>query len=67
MYSSDEQFKSTMVGIAKSQRMLGIPFERVLIRRETMPMGMKEGLRPWVGDVEYCYDKLCKSDDEGRC
>ena len=63
LHSSDEQFKVTMVGIAKSQHRLGIPFERVVIRKETMPVGMEKGLGPWVGSVEHRYEKPCESDD----
>ena len=59
--SSDEQCKATIVGLAKSQHTLGVPFERVVIRRESMPPGMEEGLRPWVGSVEYCYEQRCES------
>ena len=54
--SSDGQCIRAIVGLAKSQHTLGIPFERVIIFRENMPMGMEEGLRPWVGSVEHRYD-----------
>ena len=54
--SSDGQCLRAIVGLAKSQHALGIPFERVIIYRENMPMGMEEGLRPWVGSVEHRDD-----------
>lgn len=63
-YTSDEHCKVVVVGLAKSQHARGIPFERVIIRRESMPMGMEESLKPWVGSVEYRYNELCESDDD---
>ena len=53
LHSSDEQCTAAIVGLAKSQHVLGIPFERVVIFRESIPMGMEEGLRQWVGSVEH--------------
>ena len=53
LHSSDEQCMAAIVGLAKLQHMVGIPFERVVICRESMPMGMEEGLRQWVGSVEH--------------
>ena len=51
-----------IVELAKLQHERGIPFERVVVRRESMPEGMKEGLRPWVSSVEFCYDELREVD-----
>ena len=42
-----------IVELAKSQHGVGTPFERVVFRGERMFPGMVEGLRPWVGSVEY--------------
>ena len=47
-----------IVELAKSQHASGTPFERVVIRRESMFTGMEERLRPWVGSVEYWYEEL---------
>jgi hypothetical protein len=62
MYPNDREC-GAIVELAKSQHALGIPFERVLIRRERMFAGMaedvfagmEERLRPWVGSVECCH------------
>jgi len=54
----DEQYTTAVIGLARSQHALGIPFERVIICGEDMPMGMEEGLRPWVGSVEHRDDPL---------
>ena len=51
---SDEQFTSAIVGLAKMQYASETPLERVVIQRGRMPVGMEEGLRPWVGSVEHC-------------
>lgn len=62
-YLSDEYCKVLIMGLAESQHARGIPFERVIIRRESMSEEIEEELRPWVGSVEYCYE-LCESDDD---
>ena len=51
----DDELTTAIVGLARSQHALGIPFERVEIRYDNMPEGMEEGLKPWVGSVEYSY------------
>ncbi|KAF9783846.1 hypothetical protein BJ322DRAFT_882676 [Thelephora terrestris] len=61
---SDQQCVAAIVGLAKSHHAREIPFERVVICGETMPVGMEERLRPWVGSVEHRYDKLCKADND---
>ena len=63
-HSSDELCKVEIMEMAKSQHALGIPFERVIIRRERMPKGMEVGLRPWVGSVEYCHSEYHESGDD---
>jgi hypothetical protein len=47
---------ATIVGFAKLQHARGMPFECVVICTERMPVGMEEGLKPWVGSVEH-YDE----------
>jgi len=47
---------TTIVGLAKSQHALGVPFERVTVCAEKLPAGMVEMLRPWVGAAD-CYEK----------
>ena len=42
------QCTTAILEFAKSQYALGIPLERVIVRRESMPAGMEEGLKPWV-------------------
>jgi hypothetical protein len=49
--------------LAKSHHTRGTPFERVVIRGERMPVGMEEELRPWVGNVEHCYEPGDTEDD----
>ena len=61
---SDEECTMAIVGLARSQHALGIPFERVLILGKGMPAGMEEGLKPWVRSVEYRYGKPYGTDDE---
>ena len=55
--SSDDECTAAIVGLAQSRHALGVPFEHVTIRASWMPEGVEEGLRAWVGDVEYCYDE----------
>ena len=55
--SPDIQFKVAVTAIVKSQHALGMPFERLIIHRESMPIGIEERLRPWVGRLEYHCDK----------
>ena len=64
VHQSEEQFEVAMVGMAKSQHGLGVPFEHVVIRGTSMPTGMEEGLRPWVSSVVYIYDEVCELDDD---
>lgn len=63
-YTTDYDFKVAIVGMAERQHALGVPFEHVVIRGENMPAGVREGLRPWVGNVEHCYDKPRESNDD---
>ena len=58
LHWQDEECTAGFIELAKSQHALGIHFERVIICREDMPMGMEEGLRPWVGSVEHRNDPL---------
>ena len=58
LYLYDRQCTAAIVGLAKLQHALGIPFERVIICRGNMPAGMEEELGPWVGSVEYRSDPL---------
>ena len=55
--SPDIEFKVAVTAIAKSQHALGMPFKRLIIHRESMPIGIQERLRPWVGCLEYHCDK----------
>jgi hypothetical protein len=59
---SDGQCTIAVVGLAKSHHALGIPFERVTIRGERMFAGTEEGLKPWVGGVEYRYEGRREAD-----
>ena len=52
---SDGAGTTAIVGLAQARHALGVPFERVIIRALWMPEGVEEGLRPWVGHVEYRY------------
>ena len=47
---------ASVVKLAKSQHARGIPFERMVIRGVKVAEGIGEGLRPWVGSVEYNYE-----------
>ena len=62
VYSSDGQFTAAIVGLVRSHYTRGIPFERVMIRNESMPVGMEEELKLWVRSVEYCHE-LSNTDD----
>ena len=55
MCSSDDECTAAIVGLAQSRHALGVPFEHVTICALWMPEGVEEGLRAWVGNVEYCY------------
>ena len=48
---------AAIVGLAKSQHALGIPFERVVFCGERMSEEMEERLSPWVESVEHRYEK----------
>ena len=46
-----------LVNLARAQHELGMPFERVTVRLNGPPRGIEEGLKPWVGVVDYApYD-----------
>ena len=53
----EEKSITAIVGLARSQHALGVPFERVTVRVEKLPAGMVEMLRPWVGAAD-CYEEL---------
>ena len=55
--SSDEVCTTAIVGLAKSHHALGIPLERVIFCATSMPPGMEEAVRPWVGSVENFYEE----------
>ena len=58
VYSIPMEHKIAVVGFAIRQHALGIPLERVIICGGTLPTGMEEELRPWVGSVEHRYEEL---------
>jgi hypothetical protein len=60
---SGEQSTNAIMGLAKSQHALGMPFERMAIRDRDIFAGTEERLRPWVGIVECCYDVPCAITD----
>jgi hypothetical protein len=53
-----------VVGLARSQHTLRIPFERVTIRGSAIFAEAKEKLRPWVGSAESCYVGARGIDDD---
>ena len=55
MCSSDDEYTIGIVWLAQARHALGVPFERVVICELSMPAGLEEVLRPWVGNVEYRY------------
>ncbi|KAF9783717.1 hypothetical protein BJ322DRAFT_1066780 [Thelephora terrestris] len=62
---SDEAFTATVLGLARSRNALGVPFESLLVRAGGLPAEFEAELRPWVGNVEYCYEELDEElDDE---
>jgi hypothetical protein len=62
---SDEAFTATVLGLARSRNALGVPFESLMVRAGGLPAEFEAELRPWVGNVEYCYEELDEeSDDE---
>ena len=48
---------TVIVAFARRQHASGIPLERVIICEGSLPTGIVEGLRPWVGSVEYRYEE----------
>jgi hypothetical protein len=60
-YLSDEQCKAVILGLARSQHELGTPFGHVVIRKGSIPLGMEEELKQWVGSVE-CFRERLESD-----
>ena len=56
--SFDEQDRcmKAILGFAKSQHTLGVPFEHVTVCMEELPTAMAESLSPWVGAVD-CYER----------
>ena len=60
VFPSYEECATAIIGLAKAQHALGIPFERVLFYGEgmsdIMSGGLEKELRTWVGSVE-CYDE----------
>ena len=61
---SDEECTRAIVGLTKHQHALGVPSKRVVIFRKNMPVGMEEGLKPWVRGVVYHYGELCQTSYE---
>jgi hypothetical protein len=57
-----ERFRAAVVKFAKSQHMLGTPFERVVFCTKESPADMEERLQPWVGAVRFSQEKS-KADD----
>ena len=55
--SPDEICTTAIVELAKSHHALGMPLERVMFCAASMPPGMEEGVRPWVGSVEHFYEE----------
>ena len=56
-YDYDEGgFLNTIVELAKTHHSLGIPFERVTVRAETIFEGVEERLKQWVG-IANCYEE----------
>ena len=56
-----KDFVVAIVGLAKSQHALGVPFERVTVRMSDLPVDLAERLRPWVGTVR-CHSELYGGD-----
>ena len=56
LQSTFVDFDTAMGELAKSQHALGVPFERVTVRMDRLPVEMAEMLRPWVGAV-HCYEE----------
>ena len=54
---NDESCAATIVEFARSQHVLGIPFEYMSVCMRRLPTGMAEMLVPWVGTVE-CYEEV---------
>jgi len=42
-----------LVGLAKSQHALGVPFKNVTVHMEDLPAAMAEELSPWVGTAHF--------------
>lgn len=49
----ERECTNAIVKLAQSQRLRGIPFERVTVRMWTFPTGMVEELGQWVNEVDY--------------
>ena len=56
MEINEEECLDAIVDLAESHDELGIPFERVTVRAERLPVGMAERLGKWVAVVE-CYEE----------
>ena len=54
METDEEECMDAIAELAKSQHARGIPFERVTVRANGLPVGMAERLRQWVGVVDCC-------------
>jgi hypothetical protein len=52
----DVECLGAVVELAKSQHVLGIPFERVTVCMGSIPLGMAEELKRWVGAVDCCEE-----------
>lgn len=50
----DDECLTTIVALAKSQHVRGMPFEHLKLRMASLPGGAVRRLRPWVGAVD-CY------------
>ena len=57
MEDNEVECSSAIVGLAKLQHALAIPFERVTVSTEWLPIWMKEELEQWVGAVDYSEEE----------
>jgi hypothetical protein len=54
---------SAIMGLAKFQHALAIPFERLTVRMRWLPVQIEEELKRWVGTVDCREEEYVEEDD----
>jgi hypothetical protein len=63
MEDNEVECMSAIMGLAKLQHALAIPFERLTVRMGWLPVQIEEELKRWVGTVDCREEEYVEEDD----